>query len=118
MLRIFNCLIKDIGFVNYSNLPRIIKSTHYISLDLTLFHLLTHLTKVFYIYWTPLELMTISDEKGVTIRRKIIELEQQGAGRFFGERSSEVDDFLRTKDGKGLISIVRLTVIHITSHRG
>jgi uncharacterized protein len=46
-----------------------------------------------------------------TIMRKIIELEQQGADRFFGERSFEVDDFVRTKDGKGVISIIRLTDI-------
>ncbi|MDR7130244.1 DNA helicase HerA-like ATPase [Algoriphagus sp. 4150] len=44
-----------------------------------------------------------------TIMRKIIELEQQGAERFFGEKSFEVDDFLRTKDGKGIISVIRLT---------
>lgn len=46
-----------------------------------------------------------------TIMRKIIELEQQGADRFFGERSFEVNDFVRTKDGKGVISIIRLTDI-------
>ena len=46
-----------------------------------------------------------------TIMRKIIELEQQGAERFFGEKSFDVEDFLRTKDGKGIISVVRLTDI-------
>jgi len=46
-----------------------------------------------------------------TIMRKIIELEQQGAERFFGERSFEVEDFVRNKDGKGLISVIRLTDI-------
>ncbi|TFV97638.1 DUF853 family protein [Algoriphagus kandeliae] len=46
-----------------------------------------------------------------TIMRKIIELEQQGAAKFFGERSFEVDDFVRTEDGKGVISIIRLTDI-------
>ena len=46
-----------------------------------------------------------------TIMRKIIELEQQGAERFFGEKSFEVEDFLRTKDGKGVISVIRLTDI-------
>jgi uncharacterized protein len=46
-----------------------------------------------------------------TIMRKIIELEQQGADRFFGERSFEVNDFVRTIDGKGVISIIRLTDI-------
>ncbi|WP_425639091.1 helicase HerA-like domain-containing protein [Algoriphagus yeomjeoni] len=46
-----------------------------------------------------------------TIMRKIIELEQQGAERFFGEKSFEVEDFLRKKDGKGVISVIRLTDI-------
>ncbi len=46
-----------------------------------------------------------------TIMRKIIELEQQGAERFFGELSFDVADFVRTKDGKGVISIIRLTDI-------
>lgn len=49
-----------------------------------------------------------------TIMRKIIELEQQGAELFFGERSFEVEDFLRTKDGKGMISVIRLTDIQST----
>ncbi|UZD23522.1 DUF853 domain-containing protein [Algoriphagus halophytocola] len=44
-----------------------------------------------------------------TIMRKIIELEQQGANRFFGEKSFEVDDFVQTQDGKGKISVIRLT---------
>ncbi len=46
-----------------------------------------------------------------TIMRKIIELEQQGAERFFGEKSFEVEDFVRVRDGKGVISIIRLTDI-------
>lgn len=46
-----------------------------------------------------------------TIMRKIIELEQQGAENFFGELSFEVDDFVRTVDGKGFVSIIRLTDI-------
>lgn len=46
-----------------------------------------------------------------TIMRKIIELEQQGGDKFFGERSFEVDDFVRIEDGKGVISIIRLTDI-------
>lgn len=49
-----------------------------------------------------------------TIMRKIIELEQQGAELFFGERSFEVEDFLRTKDGKGVISVIRLIDIQST----
>lgn len=46
-----------------------------------------------------------------TIMRKIIELEQQGAERFFGEKSFEVEDFVRIKEGKGVISVIRLTDI-------
>lgn len=47
-----------------------------------------------------------------TILRKIIELEQQGAEVFFGERSFEVDDLCRVdENGKGYISILRLTDI-------
>ena len=44
-----------------------------------------------------------------TIMRKVIELEQQGAETFFGERSFDPQDLLRTnEDGHGIISIVRL----------
>lgn len=46
-----------------------------------------------------------------TIMRKIIELEQQGADNFFGEPSFDVQDFVRTVDGKGVVSIIRLTDI-------
>ncbi len=47
-----------------------------------------------------------------TILRKVIELEQQGAEMFFGERSFEVDDLIRLdENGKGIISILRLTDI-------
>ncbi|NWF89776.1 MAG: DUF853 family protein [Ignavibacteriaceae bacterium] len=47
-----------------------------------------------------------------TILRKVIELEQQGADLFFGERSFEVDDLLKiNQEGKGVISIFRLTDI-------
>ncbi len=47
-----------------------------------------------------------------SIMRKIVELEQQGADVFFGERSFDVDDLCRLDDdGKGMISIVRLTDI-------
>lgn len=44
--------------------------------------------------------------------RKIVELEQQGAEAFFGERSFEVEDLLRSDGaGKGMVSIIRLTDI-------
>ena len=47
-----------------------------------------------------------------TILRKIIELEQQGADIFFGEKSFEIDDLLRIdENGFGYINIVRLTDI-------
>lgn len=47
-----------------------------------------------------------------TIMRKVVELEQQGAELFFGERSFEVNDFLlKDKKGNGKISIIRLTDI-------
>lgn len=43
------------------------------------------------------------------IMRKVIELEQQGAETFFGERSFEPTDLLRTDaNGNGIISILRL----------
>jgi hypothetical protein len=46
------------------------------------------------------------------IIRKIIELEQQGADIFFGERSFDVDDLCRLdENGKGMVSIIRLTDI-------
>ncbi|MEK7225090.1 MAG: helicase HerA-like domain-containing protein, partial [Bacteroidota bacterium] len=44
-----------------------------------------------------------------TILRKVIELQQQGADVFFGEKSFEVDDLMRINDdGRGMISIVRV----------
>ncbi|MDT0540482.1 MULTISPECIES: helicase HerA-like domain-containing protein [Croceitalea] len=47
-----------------------------------------------------------------TILRKIIELEQQGADLFFGEKSFEVDDLVRIdENGRGYINIIRLTDI-------
>lgn len=47
-----------------------------------------------------------------TILRKVVELEQQGAGTFFGETSFNVNDLLRKDDnGYGYINIVRLTDI-------
>lgn len=47
-----------------------------------------------------------------TILRKIIELEQQGADLFFGEKSFEIDDLMRIDpNGKGYINILRLTDI-------
>lgn len=46
------------------------------------------------------------------IIRKIVVLEQQGADIFFGERSFDVDDLTRLdENGKGMVSILRLTDI-------
>ncbi|MET6998536.1 helicase HerA-like domain-containing protein [Chitinophaga defluvii] len=54
----------------------------------------------------------ISTSSTGTILRKVIELEQQGAELFFGEKSFEVDDLMRiSNDGRGMISIVRVTDI-------
>ncbi|MBL7743429.1 MAG: DUF853 family protein [Chitinophagaceae bacterium] len=52
----------------------------------------------------------ISTTSTGTILRKVIELQQQGADVFFGEKSFEVDDLMRIgEDGRGIISIVRVT---------
>lgn len=52
----------------------------------------------------------ISTTSTGTILRKVIELQQQGADLFFGERSFEVDDLMRiADDGRGVISILRVT---------
>lgn len=54
----------------------------------------------------------ISTTSTGTILRKVIELEQQGADLFFGEKSFDTDDLLRIDEtGKGMISIVRLNDI-------
>jgi uncharacterized protein len=54
----------------------------------------------------------ISSSSVSTIMRKIIEIEQQGADRFFGEESFNVEDLLRTNvKGQGMISVIRLTDI-------
>ena len=54
----------------------------------------------------------ISTSSTGAILRKIIELEQQGADRFFGEKSFEVDDLRRIDtNGMGYINIIRLTDI-------
>lgn len=51
----------------------------------------------------------ISTTSTGTILRKVIELQQQGAETFFGEKSFEVDDLLRiAPDGRGMINIVRV----------
>ena len=52
----------------------------------------------------------ISTTSTGTILRKVIELQQQGADIFFGERSFEVEDLMRiSDDGRGMINILRVT---------
>ncbi|MBT8267297.1 MAG: DUF853 domain-containing protein [Bacteroidia bacterium] len=54
----------------------------------------------------------ISTASTGAILRKLVELEQQGADLFFGEKSFEVEDLVRTtRDGRGYINIIRLTDI-------
>lgn len=54
----------------------------------------------------------ISTASTGAILRKIIEIEQQGGDLFFGERSFDVKDLVRTnEENKGIISILRLTDI-------
>ncbi|WP_456867521.1 helicase HerA-like domain-containing protein [Galbibacter sp. BG1] len=54
----------------------------------------------------------ISTSSTGAILRKIIELEQQGADLFFGEKSFDVEDLTRIdENGKGIINIIRLTDI-------
>lgn len=51
----------------------------------------------------------ISTTSTGTILRKVIELQQQGADDFFGEKSFEADDLMRISgDGRGIISILRV----------
>lgn len=52
----------------------------------------------------------ISTTSTGTILRKVVELQQQGADIFFGEKSFEVDDLMRiSDDGRGVISVLRVT---------
>ena len=51
----------------------------------------------------------ISTTSTGTILRKVIELQQQGADIFFGEKSFEVEDLMRiSNDGRGMISVLRV----------
>lgn len=52
----------------------------------------------------------ISTSSTGTILRKVIELQQQGADLFFGEKSFEINDLMRiSEDGRGIINILRVT---------
>ena len=55
---------------------------------------------------------SVSSASTGTLLRKIVELEQQGADVFFGEKSFEVSDLTRIdENGKGMVNILRLTDI-------
>jgi DNA helicase HerA-like ATPase len=55
---------------------------------------------------------SITSSTSGVIMRKLLELEQQGGEKFFGERSFEVEDLLqKSSDGKAFINILRLTDI-------
>lgn len=45
------------------------------------------------------------------ILRSIVALEQQGAAQIFGEPSFDVQDLLKTREGKGVVSILRVVDI-------
>lgn len=52
----------------------------------------------------------ISTTSTGTVLRKVIELQQQGADMFFGEKSFEVEDLMRiSDDGRGVINVLRVT---------
>lgn len=54
----------------------------------------------------------ISTSSTGAILRKIVEIEQQGGDLFFGEKSFDVNDLTRLdENGKGIISVLRLTDI-------
>lgn len=53
----------------------------------------------------------VSSASVSAIMRRIIELEQQGADTFFGEKSFDVQDLVQKVDGKGQVSVLRLTDI-------
>ena len=54
----------------------------------------------------------VSSASTGTILRKIVELEQQGADVFFGEKSFDVNDLTKIdENGKGMVNILRLTDI-------
>ncbi|MEO6259667.1 MAG: helicase HerA-like domain-containing protein [Thermoanaerobaculia bacterium] len=48
-----------------------------------------------------------SQTVGVLIR-KMIELEQQGAGKFFGEPELDINDLMRVSGGKGVVNVLSL----------
>src|SRR5579871_84847 len=54
----------------------------------------------------------ISSTSASTIMRKLVELEEQGADQFFGEKAFDVEDLVRVNNkGQGYINVLRLTDI-------
>ncbi len=52
----------------------------------------------------------ITTSSAGVIMRKLLEVEQQGADKFFGEKSFDVEDLLRhDKNGHGFLNIIRLS---------
>lgn len=52
----------------------------------------------------------ISTASTSTIIRKVIEIEEQGADKFFGEKSFDVEDLMRIDEkGRGMVNVIRLT---------
>lgn len=54
---------------------------------------------------------SISSASLGAILRSIVALEQQGGATFFGEPSFDVEDLLETRDGKGVVNILRVADI-------
>lgn len=54
---------------------------------------------------------TFSSTSAGTILRKVIEIEQQGAEHFFGEKSFDVNDFVQSVDGRGVVHAFRIADI-------
>lgn len=50
------------------------------------------------------------------ILRSIVAMEQQGAAQFFGEPSFDVFDLLETREGKGVVNILRVADIQSRPH--
>src|SRR5262249_21149012 len=44
--------------------------------------------------------------------RKMVELEQQGAAKFFGEPELDIHDLMRVNNGKGVVNILSLSDVH------
>jgi hypothetical protein len=52
----------------------------------------------------------ISSSTSGTILRKIVALEQQGVNQIFGETSFDIDDLFEKVDGRGVISLLNVSI--------